>query len=561
MPWDDATELETRLNRALKYFDWDEVDAVCDEIIRRVADDAELLPEPSARRLLRALQRKSRFRNMSRLAGALLQSGLRTSEVRRRYAQSLIDQGMLFEAEEALRAIIRDPATVKREAAEAKGLLGRVFKQLYVNGGDAPSARKRANLESALKEYLEGYRLDPYENYWHGINVVALTERARRDGVLPDGLPDARSLAEEILATLDKREAEGEKVYAFDEATRMEAYVALGHHQKALHTARRYLDSPDADAFELQSTIRQLRQVWQLKEDEPPGDLLLPLLSYAHLDAVGGAFELVASEAGREAAAAARAAADSGFEALLGPTRMKTFHWYKKGLEQCGAVARIEERGGRGHGTGWLVRAEDFFPGWTGVLVLTNSHVVSDPENPFSILPVNAQVHFQAHGEVYDVEGIVWQSPPKELDASFLRLAGEGVPTPKPLEIHKLPVAATDPPPRMYIIGHPAGRDLELSLQDNLLVACNERLVHYRTPTEPGSSGSPVFEPDDWRVVALHHKGSKNMKRLDGQGAYEANEGISIKAIQAETSKAGLPPPATEPGGKPRKKEAVSPPA
>jgi V8-like Glu-specific endopeptidase len=90
-----------------------------------------------------------------------------------------------------------------------------------------------------------------------------------------------------------------------------------------------------------------------------------------------------------------------------------------------------------------------------------------------------------------------------------------------------------DPPPRLYIIGHPRGRDLELSLQDNHLLALNERVLHYRTPTEPGSSGSPVFEPEDWRVVALHHKGNELMARIDGTpGTYQANEGISILALQ-----------------------------
>ena len=59
-----------------------------------------------------------------------------------------------------------------------------------------------------------------------------------------------------------------------------------------------------------------------------------------------------------------------------------------------------------------------------------------------------------------------------------------------------------------------------------------------RTPTEPGSSGSPVFESNAWEVVALHHKGKENMKRIDGQdGFYQANEGIAIRRIQSETAK------------------------
>ena len=91
----------------------------------------------------------------------------------------------------------------------------------------------------------------------------------------------------------------------------------------------------------------------------------------------------------------------------------------------------------------------------------------------------------------------------------------------------------SEPPPRLYVIGHPGGGDLAFSLQDNFLLGSNDHLLHYRTPTEGGSSGSPVFEADDWRVVALHHAGDPNMKRIDGEGGtYEANEGIAIRAIQ-----------------------------
>lgn len=556
MPWDDAVELERELNRALDSFDWEEVDAICNKIINRVAADSSLLPESSAKRLIRSLRRKSRFRSMTLLAGALLQSGLLTAEVRRQYAQSLIDQSMFFEAEPTLQAIIQDPQSVRKEVAEAKGLLGRIYKQLYVNGKDPASPRNRANLERALKEYWEGYKLNTYENYWHGINVVALTEQTRRDEQATGGLQDATALAKEIVATLDERERQGEKVYAFDEATRMEAYVALGQHKDVLNTALRYLDCSDADAFELQSTIRQLTQVWQLRDEEPPGNLLLPILKAAHLSRVGGGIDLDAKKIAREAAAAAKA--DPELETILGKTRMATFRWYRKGLAQCNSVARIERRDGTGHGTGWLVKAADFFPGWTGVLLLTNNHVISDPENPHSILPGDSQVNFQALGEVYDVENeIVWSSSYKELDATFLILKGEGVPTPPPLILHERRMALADPPPRMYIIGHPDGRDLEISLQDNLLVACNDRLVHYRTPTEPGSSGSPVFEPEDWRVVALHHKGSKQMRRIDGQdGTYEANEGIAIQAIQEQTRQAGLPPRCPPPGGRPKEVKA-----
>ena len=55
---------------------------------------------------------------------------------------------------------------------------------------------------------------------------------------------------------------------------------------------------------------------------------------------------------------------------------------------------------------------------------------------------------------------------------------------------------------------------------------------HYRAPTEGGSSGSPVFEPEVWRVIALHHAGGANRRKLNGKaGSEPANEGIWIQSI------------------------------
>jgi hypothetical protein len=222
-------------------------------------------------------------------------------------------------------------------------------------------------------------------------------------------------------------------------------------------------------------------------------------------------------------------------EAVFGDARMVTLLWYKKGLEQCNSIARVEKLNGRGHGTGWLVRASDFFPGRDGLLLLTNAHVVSPYPHPKSIFPEDCRVNFQTIGEVFEVEDeVVWTSPVKELDATFLAL--KGTPSAGPLVLHKRAVEMASPPPQTYIIGYPCGRDLELSLQDNNLLAYKDPFLHYRTPTEPGSSGSPVFEHEDWRVVALHHSGSKKKERIDGPGdPYEANEGIAILAIQRAT--------------------------
>ena len=130
----------------------------------------------------------------------------------------------------------------------------------------------------------------------------------------------------------------------------------------------------------------------------------------------------------------------------------------------------------------------------------------------------------------------MWTSEDSRHDASVLRLqaAVEG--------IQPLPMAAALPvledSARVYIIGHPGGRDLAFSFQDNELLdhegptkgkpqipgVCR---VHYRAPTEGGSSGSPVFNSRLWEVIALHHKGGQiGMPKLNGEaGSYARQRG------------------------------------
>jgi hypothetical protein len=171
---------------------------------------------------------------------------------------------------------------------------------------------------------------------------------------------------------------------------------------------------------------------------------------------------------------------------------------------------------------------------------VTNAHVVSG-DVPDALHPDAAQVTFRAidrsgnGGGGYGIARILWTCLPHQLDATIVELNN------CPPAALLCPVAArrprmnSDPPPRTYIIGHPSGTEqLMLSIHDNLVLDGDDTRIHYRTPTEGGSSGSPVFNRE-WEVIALHHKGLEKMPRLHGHpGTYAANEGIWLDRIKGE---------------------------
>ena len=536
MPWDDSDALASRLQRSLDAFNWKDAEAICDEIISRVKTDSELFPEPSAKKLLNNLRRKRKFELVTRVAEALLQSGLSTPLIRRQYAQALIDQGILAAAEALLRFNLLQADIGLNELKEAHGLLGRIYKQLYVNNSKSPYSRP--NIERAIKEYCEIYNLDPQNNLWHGINVVACLLRAKRDNQPVGEWPDPLALANDILATLEEQEKKNKGLPVWDLATRMEAYVALGKFQEATETALKYIVQPDADAFELKSTLRQLTEVWQLNDKEQPGKRLLPILRAGHLRKEGATAEGDLKALFEEAVATGEAVKDC--TAIAGEDDATPLQWYKTALEQCRSIARIETVGGQSLGTGWLVNSSDFFPDITGVLLLTNEHVISNhSEHSQAVPPKEAQANFQSHGKICKLKKIIWSSPYQKLDVSFVSL--EETPDAAPLQLSSK--STFDPSTRFCIISQVTGNDTTSSygsnqspkvvVQDTYLLAQNESVFHYRTPEDGINSGSPVFESDDWRVVALHHASNEVMPRIDGrEGTYEASEGISIAAIR-----------------------------
>lgn len=476
--------------------------------------------------VLSALRGVREFALMQRVADVLIQSGRGSLRVRRQYAQSLLDQGGITAAITILQKLAADSGEKnRREHNEAMGLLGRAYKQLYVDAGGGKASWVKSALKESVRHYYVVYANDK-RNLWHGINAAAMLRRAERDGFRLSGYSSADELAGEILSAVARKR----KPSTWDLATAAEACVALGRDDEALRWVCRYLLDKGISAFHLGSFERQLREVWNLDPTRSPGSLMVPLIRRDLLHREGATVDVSFDEVD---AALRRVEVDDGnLEKILGDTGVRSCGWWRTGLERARSVARIGLDVDRGVGTGFLVRGSDLAPELSDELVLaTNAHVVSDDRGVDAYRSDEVLITFEIlddRRDVFTVERVLYSSPPGELDVTVLKLDKPVIGV-EPCPLHpRLPTPGRS---RVYVIGHPQGGTLSFSIQDNQFVAHRPPRLHYRAPTEPGSSGSPVFN-EQWKLIGIHHAGGSRMRRLDGEGFYAVNEGIWCESVR-----------------------------
>ncbi|MEW2355701.1 DNA/RNA non-specific endonuclease [Spirillospora sp. NPDC029432] len=208
------------------------------------------------------------------------------------------------------------------------------------------------------------------------------------------------------------------------------------------------------------------------------------------------------------------------------------------GVAAARTVGRVDIRddGGRpaGYGTGSLV---------SPALLLTNHHVLPDAGTARTSLiefnyqdgadgrplattayPLDPDRFFLADAEL-DFALVAVRAPAHELAAfGFNRL----------IEAEGKAIIGEF----VTIVQHPRGDKKQVALRENRIVDIPELFLHYAADTEPGSSGSPVFN-DQWEVVALHHASVPVPEREETGGF--VNEGIRISRICRLVREAPLP--------------------
>ena len=515
----DPDSFLIELTSALEQFRFSEVRSLTDRI------DPTAFSLPQIRKTLSLIRRKRRFDDLEHAASLFIVAGKDEPVIKRQWGQSLLDQGRISQALTTLKSMSTKLAEDPVEGPEIRGLIGRGYKQRFINEGHTEDLRAAISAYSSDWEQRRG-------NYrWQGINLVALLSRAKRDDISVDTVFDPSQIAQQIIDDVDQQGGTG----AWDYAVAMEAAVEQQDEVAALTFAKKYIQHPDADAFELASTLRQFKEVWRL-EGTDLGNKLLPVLECAVLQREGGCVQPMQT---------VKALDPVGFEAVWGAEAPVQLQWVDTLYGCCGSIARIGSIATGPVGTGFLLPGTNLCPAWGDAPVfLTNAHVISaDPADEAALRPSEAIAEFTrvAGRPTVKLAELIYSSPKFKMDISILRITPPGS-NRLALCSHLPPIGNKEKEQRVYVIGHPGGGDLAVSLYDNSLAEYAQQYVRYRSPTEGGNSGSPVFDRQ-LECFAIHHRALDNR---------QLNEGIVLNTIKeaiagaSQSQKEGSVPPSTQ---------------
>ncbi|HEX3526950.1 MAG TPA: S8 family serine peptidase [Thermoanaerobaculia bacterium] len=214
---------------------------------------------------------------------------------------------------------------------EAQGLIGRLYKQQYLDDPKAPGSH--GLLRQAIEAYGSVYEEDPTQ-LWHGVNAASCILRAHRDGVEGADPERARQIARAVLERIEQL-AGAKELDVWDCATRVEAWLALDQYEKAQSVLDAYLYHPDMHAFEVSSTYRQFDQLLELGQSRPGRPILDRLRRAVERHRAGGVSGQTAS--GFESAESVTA----GKESLPLLIRVADPDWHPTGVTDLVLEARL----------------------------------------------------------------------------------------------------------------------------------------------------------------------------------------------------------------------------
>ena len=565
-----------------------------DTLYRLLADPTVVVEKARLKSTMEIFRSKRLFDYLAKTADRAITRFPDDLAIKRLNAQALIDQGQVhaaitvLEGEAAACKLAASQsgadAQMSKEYSEITGLLGRSYKQIYVDNVTSPHAPPAAlaTFKLHLRKAIENYCLlyDPHQpgkNYWHGINLAALLRLAKTDGhaglLMPypaisaaDQTPE--SLAHGIIRALEAKPDTAADAWAL--ATLAEAYLIAGDREKAVKYVGEYVRA-GADTFMITATVRQFEEVLRISADDAQSAEILAILKARQISMSEGRFTLNGDSLRQQQKVAESKSYQRLHEQVFQETMTEGSQFVPletlaKVVDRAAAVAAVTDERGKTWGTGFLVKGEDLRRGWgDDIFMITNAHVLScekmlsehTPQSP--LRPTTARAVMEAGGGALTLHNCAeFQRNPATLDVTIIRVNCDKskvktlqlYPAGKNLVPEDPDHPTTSNSSKVSVIGCPLGGPLSLSLVGDLQGAngvlidiggrnsADEKdplFLHYRAPTEPGNSGSPVFETTDWTVVGLHHQGYDKMAgrpRLNGaKGVNYGNEGISIRSI------------------------------
>lgn len=295
---------------------------------------------------------------------------------------------------------------------------------------------------------------------------------------------------------------------------------------------------------EAQAQIRKTQQ--HVREGNPlaaewnPQRLMARLetknqLTHVEAEAAAVGIQAIADMSEKERASfIKRSAAKGGPEAIWGDTiDFVGVAFLERGRRTAQAVGRVAFKNGAAQGTGFMVSER---------LFITNNHVI-----PSRQAAAEMCVQFDYEYDMRDKligetsfafdPGVCITNRVSDLDFTLIGI-GERIGRGRDLAAYGFsPLSDASDKHALgefvNVVQHPQGRYKEVVLRENRLAARGDFALHYYADTEPGSSGSPVFN-NQWQAVALHHWGAPyrmSPGEPSGHGPRSVNEGIRISAI------------------------------
>jgi len=461
--------------------------------------------------------------------------------------------------------------------SDCLGLQGRIWKMRAVRAEGVTDAVRLA-FERSYTYYSDGAAVG-HDPQFHRVNLLGLIKAAERRGIALGKKGEGAKWARDILKQMKK----GGAATAWKYANAGDAALFLGKEAEAAKFYGAYLEAQKDNPFAVNTTRRQLVDVWGI---DPKGntDLSALVRKMAQLSMRSMA---TISMTTREIDALAQPSApeEAELEAILDGVPAMPAADIRKVLKLAQSVGKVCAQNGRAVGTGFLLHGRHVHAALANEYVfITNDHVVCDVKSyrGASVRSSDAIIRFEdlTGSEPFEVSEIFWRSESTAHDCAILRLARQPQGLEAEIEIaESLPFrhstqagqAAQEAParaPRVYVVGHPNGRGLEITFEHNYIIdhelknpaakaTASPVRIHYRAPTEPGNSGSPVFSAASLKLIGLHHSTTDEPigRPLKPGEAYKANEGLWIQAIlaavRAEKGDVPAAPPAAAPKAAP----------